>query len=100
MNSRYIRRILWPARLLTALLPLAFAGMAPVAQAEEIATLVVTAKRPVHSDFSSTVRDELRDETKIAVWMTRIDVGTELGLKLGRPGRKYQVATTEKNKRG
>jgi len=101
MNSSINSRNRRPARLLTALLALTFSvGIASVAQAQEVSSMVVTAKRPVHCDFSSTIRDEMRDDTKIAVWMTRIDVGTDLGIKLGRPNRKYQVATTEKNNRG
>jgi len=101
MNSSIKNRNWRPARLLTALLTLTFCvGIASVAQAQEVPSIVITAKRPIHCDFSSTIRDEVRDDTKIAVWMTRIDVGTDLGIKLGRPNRKYQLATIEKNKRG
>jgi hypothetical protein len=101
MNSRIKGRDRRPARLLTALLTLTLiVGTASVAQAQEISSMVITAKRPVHCDFNSMIRDEMHADTKITVWLTRIDVGTDLGIKLGRPNRKYQVATNEKNKRG
>lgn len=101
MNSSKESRNRRPARLLTALLSLAFfAGSATVGQAQELSSLVITAERPVHSDFSSSIRGEMRERTKIAVWMTRINVGTDLGVKLGRPGRKYRVAAADMNNPG
>jgi hypothetical protein len=101
MNSSKESRNRRPARLLTALLWLAlFAGSASVGQAQELSSLVITAQRPVHTDFSLSVRDEMHETSQTAVWMTRINVRTDLGLKLGRPSRKYQAAITDTNKRG
>ena len=84
--------------MLTALLSLAFfAGSASVGHTQELPSLVITAERPVHSDFSSSIRDEIRERTQVAVWMTRINVRTDLGVKLSRA---HQVAATDVNKRG
>lgn len=102
MNSRKDSRRTRPARLPTALLSLAiFAGSASVGQAEEIPTLVITAERPVHSDFKSSIRDEMHESTQVAIWMTRISVGTDLGVKLGRPNQSFRLAAADDmNKRG
>ncbi len=101
MNSSKESRNRRPARLLTALLSLAFfAGAASVGHTEELPSLVITAERPVHTDFSASIRDEMRERTQITVWMTRIDVRTDLGLKLGRSARTYRVAATDVSKRG
>ena len=101
MNSRKDSRSARPARLPTALLSLAIlAGSASVGHAEEIPTLIITADRPVHADFSSSIRDEMRDSTEVAVWMTRISVGTDLGVKLGRSNRSFRLAAADMNKRG
>ena len=87
--------------MLTALLLLAFfAGSASVGQAQERSSLVITTERPVHTNFSLSVRDEMHEHSQIAVWMTRINVRTDLSMKLGRPNRKYRVAITDTNKRG
>ena len=42
----------------------------------------------------------MHEHSQIAVWMTRINVRTDLSMKLGRPNRKYRVAITDTNKRG
>jgi len=101
MNNRKDSCNRQPVRLPTVLLLLAlFAGFASVGHAQEPSSLVITAERPVHSSFSSSIRDEMRARTETAVWMTRIDVGTELGLKLSRPSQNYRLATLDMNKRG
>jgi len=61
---------------------------------------VITAERPEYTDFSASIRDELHDSTEVAVWMTRISVGTDLGMKLSHPGRTYRMAAIDQNKRG
>ena len=101
MNSSKESRIRRPARLLTALLQVVFfTGFASVGHTQELPALVITAKRAVHTDFISSVRDEMRDRTQIAVWMTRINVRTDLGLKLGQTDQSYRLAATDANKRG
>ncbi len=101
MNNTQESRNWRSACLSTALLSLALvAGTASVGHAQEIESLVVTAERPVHTDFAASIRDEMRSHTEAAVWMTRIDVGTDLGLKLGRPSERFHVAATDMNKRG
>ena len=103
MNCRKDSRNRRPARLPTALLWLALiAGTASVGHTQEIQqpSLVITAERPIHTDYSSSIRDEMRESTQIAVWMTRINVDTDLNLKLSHPGRRYQLATNDMNKRG
>jgi len=90
-----------PVRLPTALLSLAlFAGSASVGHTGEPSSLVITAERPEYTDFSASIRDELHDSTEVAVWMTRISVGTDLGMKLSHPGRTYRMAAIDQNKRG
>ncbi len=101
MNSKIDSRDKRPACLLTALLWLAiFAGSASVGHAQELPSLVITAERPVYSDFSSSIRDEMRNRTQIAVWMTRFNARTDLGVKLGQHGKTYRVAAIDTNKRG
>ncbi len=101
MNNRKESCNRQPVRLPTVLLLLAFfAGSASVGHAQELSSLTITAERPVHSSFTSSIRDEMRADTEIAVWMTRINVGTELGLKLSRPSRNYRLAALDMNKRG
>ena len=100
MNSRKDK---CPARLPTALLWLALiAGSASVGHTQEIQqpSLVITAERPIQSDFSSSIRDEMHESTQIAVWMTRISVDTDLNLKLSQPRRRYRMAANDTNKRG
>ena len=101
MNNRKDSCNRQPVCLPTVLLSLAlFAGSASVGYAEELSSLVITAERPAHSSFSSSIRDEMRADTETAVWMTRINVGTELGVKLSQPGRTYRLAALDMNKRG
>jgi len=101
MNNRKESRNRRSVRLSTALLSLAiFAGTASVGHTQELESLVITAERPVHTEFRASIQDEMRAHTQTAVWMTRIDVGTDLDLKLGRPSYRFQVAATDVNKRG
>ncbi|MAF83551.1 MAG: hypothetical protein CL797_05550 [Chromatiales bacterium] len=87
--------------MLTVLLSLVFiVGFASVGHAQELPSLVITAERPVYTDFSSSIRNEIRNQTEIAVWMTRINVRTNLGVKLGHSERSYQVAATGVKTRG
>jgi len=92
-NSRNHSRNKRPARLPTVLLSLALsAGCASVGQAEDITTLVITAKRPAVIDFTASIQDEMRAGTQIAVWQTQISVSTDLGVKLNQPSRAYRLA--------
>lgn len=101
MNSRKDNRNRRLAHLPTALLSLAlFAGFASVGQAEEIPSLVITAERPIHTDFSSSIRNEMRERTEVSIWMTRIEVGTDLNLKLSRRSQAFRMAVSDANKRG
>ncbi len=101
MNNRKDRCETQPVRLPTVLLLLAlFAGSASVGHAEELSSMIITAERPAHTSFSSSVQDEMRAETETAVWMTRINVGTDLGMKLSQPSRTYRLAALDMNKRG
>lgn len=79
----------------TVLLSLALsAGFASVGQAENITTIVVTAKKPAATDFSASIRDEMRARTQITVWQTRISVGADLDIKLNQPSRALRLAAT------
>ena len=101
MNSSKENRNRRPARLLTALLGLAFCvGFASVGQAQAPASLVITTQRPVYTDFSSSIRDEMRESTQTTVWMTRIKVHTDLDMKFGQSGRKYLAARADLKIRG
>jgi len=103
MNSRKDSRYRLPARLPTALLWLALiVGTASVGHTQEIQqpSLVITTERPLYTDFSASIRDEMRERTQIAIWMTRINVGTDLNLKLSPPDRRYRMAANDMNKRG
>ena len=101
MNNRKESCNRQPACLPTVLLLLAlFAGSASVGHAQELSSLVITTERPIYTDFSASIRDEMHADTQTAVWMTRISVGTDLGIKLGRPSRKYRLAALDMNKRG
>jgi len=101
MNNRKNSCNRQPACLPTVLLSLAlFAGSASVGYAEDMSSLVITAERPAHSSFTSSIRDEMRADTETAVWMTRISVITDLGMKLSQPSRTYRLAVLDMNKRG
>lgn len=101
MNNRKDRCKRQPAVLPAVLLLLALVvGAASVGHAEDLSSLVITTERPAQTDFSSSVRDEIHERTQTAVWMTRINVGTELNLKLGRPSRKFRLTALNTNERG
>ncbi len=101
MNSRIDNRKKRPALLPIALLSLAiFATSASVGYAEEQSSLTITAKRPEQTDFSASIREEMNKVTETAIWMTRIQVGTDLGMKLGQPGNRHRMAANKRNTRG
>ena len=101
MNNSKNRCNRQPVCLPTVLLALAlFAGSASVGHADELSSMVITAERPAHTSFSSSIRNEMRADTETAVWMTRINVGTDLGMKLSQPNRSFRVAALDMNKRG
>jgi len=101
MNSKTESRSRLPARLLTVLLwPALIAGFASVGHAQEPSSLVITVKRPAPRDFNASIRKEVHERTQVAVWMTRIHVRTDLGVKLGQPTHIYRLAASDMNKRG
>ncbi len=101
MNSRIDIRKKRPAYLPIALLSLViFTTFASVGYAEEPSSLIITTKRPEQIDFSASIRKEMDKYTETAIWMTRIQVGTDLGMKLGQPGNRHRVAANSRNTRG
>ena len=101
MNIRMESRDRHPVHLLAAMLVLALvAGTASVGHTQEPSSLVITAPRPEYTDYSESVREQMRKRTEIAIWMTRISVSTSLGMKLGIPSQTYRLSAIDWNKRG
>ncbi len=101
MNSKPISRRVRPVQLPIALLLLAtlFAGFATVGHAEESKSLTTTSARPDSQSLHSNIRKQMKESARIAVWKTRISVGTDLGAKL-KLGRPLRIAAAKSGKRG
>jgi hypothetical protein len=100
MNIKLRKRITRLAQLPTVLLTLALiAGFATVGHAEGIPSMVITATQPSHCD-GSTLRNEIQAKARLAVWQTRVSVGTDLGVKLNTQWRRTRVAGTVSDQHG
>ena len=87
-----------PAVLLTLALS---AGFAAVGNAQDTSSMIITAERPVHSENRAHLRDEMQAQARLAVWQTRVSVGTKLGAKLNSgQTRTFRVAGKYTGKRG
>jgi len=88
-------------QLPTVLLGLAFyAGLGTVGYAQDISSMVITAKRPAQDESALMLRDEMTATANAAVWKTRLSVATSLGAKLTTQPRSTRLAGRYTDKRG
>ena len=75
------------------------AGFASVGQAEETALgqAKATMVRPA---AASQMRNEIRSTAHRAIWLTRVNVATDLGVRLNSQQRPFRLASRDMGKRG
>lgn len=76
-------------------------GFAAAGNAEDTSSMMITAERPLHAENRANLRDEMQARARLAVWQTRVSVGTALGMKLNsRQNRSFRMAGKDTGKRG
>ena len=102
MKTRQDTRPARVAKLPAVLLTLALsASYAAVGNAAELSNMIITAERPVHCEDPATTRNEVQARARLAVWQTRVNVGTDLGVKLNsQQNRTLRLAGNYMGKRG
>ena len=90
------------AQLPAVLLALALnVGFAAVGNAQDTSSMIITVERPEHCETLTDLRNEMQARARLAVWHTRVSVGTDLGVKLNNlQSRNLRLAGRYTSKRG